>query len=122
MEAFGSKYTNDLRVQLEAYGGRPPLPPSGVYDFRGYSTSYASSAHAGDGHGGYDSREVKVEKKKATTRSNKKGWAFGDPEFQRKKRVAGYRFYAVEGRMKGSIKRSFRWLKERYTEVVYGWR
>ncbi|KAG1346376.1 hypothetical protein COCNU_06G002050 [Cocos nucifera] len=121
MDGFRSKSFNDGRMQLEVYGGRPPHPPSGTYDFRSYSMSCASSAQSGGGYGGYGSREVKFDKGKGASGSSKKGWVFSDPEFQRKKRVASYKVYAVEGRVKGSLRRSFRWLKDRYTKVVYGW-
>ncbi|XP_051136959.1 uncharacterized protein LOC127255471 [Andrographis paniculata] len=49
------------------------------------------------------------------------GWrSVNDPEFQRKRRVASYKAYSVQGKLKGSFRRSFRWLKDRYTQVVYG--
>ncbi|KAL1552332.1 hypothetical protein AAHA92_13142 [Salvia divinorum] len=50
-----------------------------------------------------------------------KCWSFSDPEFQRKRRVASYKVYCVEGRLRGSVRRSVRWLKNRYTQIVYGW-
>ncbi|XWS26666.1 hypothetical protein CRYUN_Cryun26dG0050100 [Craigia yunnanensis] len=40
-------------------------------------------------------------------------WSFNDPELQRKNRVASYKVYTVEGKVKGSFKKSFRWLKDR---------
>ncbi|KAG1367643.1 hypothetical protein COCNU_14G001110 [Cocos nucifera] len=120
MEGFRPRSYNDRRMQLGAYGGRPPLPPSVVYDSRSYSASYGSSANPSSSYG-YGSREVKLDKGMRASGSSKKGWVFSDPEFQRKKRVASYKLYAVEGRVKGSLKRSFRWLKDRYTQVVYGW-
>ncbi|CAH8281728.1 unnamed protein product [Eruca vesicaria subsp. sativa] len=43
------------------------------------------------------------------------------PELHRKKRVASYKMYSVEGKVKGSFSKSFTWLKHRYTQVVYGW-
>lgn len=44
-----------------------------------------------------------------------------DPEIKRKKRVASYKVFAVEGKLKSSMKNSFRWLKTKYDEVRYGW-
>ncbi|KAH0969838.1 hypothetical protein GBA52_028434 [Prunus armeniaca] len=41
-----------------------------------------------------------------------------DPELQRKKRVASYKMYSVEGKMKGSFRKSFRWLKDKCTQVL----
>ncbi|GAB2225163.1 hypothetical protein Droror1_Dr00005951 [Drosera rotundifolia] len=45
---------------------------------------------------------------------------FGDPEMQRKKRVVGYKVYGFEGKVKGSFRKSFRWIKERYFNMVLG--
>ncbi|XP_047319600.1 uncharacterized protein LOC124923678 [Impatiens glandulifera] len=53
--------------------------------------------------------------------SSSKSWGLlGDPELQRKKRVASYKAYSVEGKVKGSIRNTFRWLKLKYTQVIYG--
>jgi len=50
--------------------------------------------------------------------------AFGvqnDAEMKRKKRVASYKVLAVEGKMKTSVRNSFKWLRTKYTEIRYGW-
>jgi len=50
--------------------------------------------------------------------------AFGvqnDADMKRKKRVASYKVLAVEGKMKNSVRSSFKWLKTKYTEIRYGW-
>lgn len=60
------------------------------------------------------SRKVKNQKKR-------KGPAVNGAEMQRKKRVASYKVYSVEGKMKMSWKKSFRWIKNRCSQVVYGW-
>ncbi|KAL0327466.1 UNVERIFIED_CONTAM: hypothetical protein Sangu_1824600 [Sesamum angustifolium] len=66
-------------------------------------------------------RHKKLKKGKSTGGSTSKSWSITDPEFQRKKRVASYKVYSVEGKVKGTFRKSFRWLKDRYTQVVYGW-
>ncbi|KAL8458606.1 hypothetical protein ACS0TY_036210 [Phlomoides rotata] len=43
-----------------------------------------------------------------------------DPELQRKKRVAGYKAYDVESKMKGSVKGSFRWIKDTCNQIIHG--
>uniref|UniRef100_A0A7N1A583 Uncharacterized protein n=1 Tax=Kalanchoe fedtschenkoi TaxID=63787 RepID=A0A7N1A583_KALFE len=58
--------------------------------------------------------------KPRSSSSSFRNWGFSDPEFQRRKRVASYKAYAVEGRVKGSFRHGFRWLKDKYTKVVYG--
>uniref|UniRef100_A0A7N0VDB5 Uncharacterized protein n=1 Tax=Kalanchoe fedtschenkoi TaxID=63787 RepID=A0A7N0VDB5_KALFE len=98
-------------MQIQPYTGpHHQHPPA-----RSYSTS-SSSSYA------QPPRDFSLEMTKGKPASSSaKNWGFGDPEFQRKKRVASYKVYAVEGRVKGSFRHSFRWLKDKYTKVVYGW-
>ncbi|KAF6157231.1 hypothetical protein GIB67_041692 [Kingdonia uniflora] len=124
MEDFRSKSCGDGRMQIEAYyGDRPSY--SGMQDLRSYSTSYAPPHHfSGATNTNINNKEGKFKKGKSnvgSSSSSVKNWSFNDPELQRKKRVASYKVYAVEGKMKGSFRKSFRWLKDRYTQVVYGW-
>ncbi|EPS68829.1 hypothetical protein M569_05942 [Genlisea aurea] len=100
-------------MQIEPYRG----PPS---DFRSHSISYrpsSSSSHESGAPQPWDPPR-KVDE---NTGSALKSWSFSDPEFQRKKRVASYKVYAVEGQVKGSFRKTFRWLKQRYTQMVHGW-
>ncbi|CAN6449764.1 unnamed protein product [Victoria cruziana] len=46
--------------------------------------------------------------------------AAGDPENKRKRRVASYKAYAVEGKIKSSVKSSLRWIKSKCSEIRYG--
>ncbi|XP_017982026.1 PREDICTED: uncharacterized protein LOC108663167 [Theobroma cacao] len=111
-------YGNGM-MQLDTYHGPPR--PSASYDLRCYSASYAQSQMANNYNTG-NNRDFKLKKGKSTSgSSSSKSWSFADPEFQRKKRVASYKMYSVEGKVKGSLRRSFRWLKDKYTQVVYGW-
>ncbi|KAE8689086.1 hypothetical protein F3Y22_tig00110944pilonHSYRG00110 [Hibiscus syriacus] len=125
MEDYGRSrsYGNGM-MQLEFYQEAPP-PISGSYELRSYSVSYAQSQMAANGYNniGNSNRDLKLKKAKSTSGSaSSKSWSFAsDPEFQRKKRVASYKMYSVEGKVKGSLRRSFRWLKDKYTQVVYGW-
>ncbi|KAJ9183604.1 hypothetical protein P3X46_007433 [Hevea brasiliensis] len=106
-------------MQMESYYG-PPRPPTTSYDLRSYSASYAQSQMANNG---YTTKGFKLKKGKSTSGSSfsSKSWSLSDPEFQRKKRVASYKMYTVEGKVKLSFRRSFRWLKDKYSRVVYGW-
>ncbi|CDP03142.1 unnamed protein product [Coffea canephora] len=124
MEEFRSKSYHDGRnSQLESYSyssnSNPSSNPTGLQDLRCYSASYATAAN--NGHTEI-SKDVKFKKGKSANGSISKSWSFNDPELQRKKRVASYKVYTVEGKVKGSLKKSFRWLKDRCTQVVYGWR
>ncbi|XP_052182096.1 uncharacterized protein LOC127794870 [Diospyros lotus] len=116
MENFRSKSYRDGRMQMD--GGDGPAP-TGMHDLRSYSysSSYASSVQPPE--------PVPVQIKKGRNSgvgSASKSWSFSDPELQRKKRVASYKVYSVEGKMKGSLRKGFKWVKETCNQVVYGWR
>ncbi|THU74838.1 hypothetical protein C4D60_Mb04t37620 [Musa balbisiana] len=117
MEDYRSRSYGDGRMEMEVYESRPQPSLSGPHDLRCYSASYASSHSSNQAP-----KEIKLKKGKSApgSSSSRSGWSLSDPELQRKKRVAGYKAYAVEGKMKGSLRRSFRWLKDRCTQVVYG--
>ncbi|KAK6120402.1 hypothetical protein DH2020_045882 [Rehmannia glutinosa] len=121
---YYSRHLNDNGV---APNFKTSSNPSGMQDLRCYSASYASSTTAAQNNGHMDivvadsGEQWKFKKGKSTNGVDSRNWSFNDPELQRKKRVASYKVYTVEGKMKGSIKKSFRWLKERYTKMVYGY-
>ncbi|KAG6478982.1 hypothetical protein ZIOFF_062432 [Zingiber officinale] len=45
-------------------------------------------------------------------------WA--DPEVRRRRRVAGYKWYTVESKVKASFRKGIRWIKTRCSELVHG--
>ncbi|KAK9060590.1 hypothetical protein SSX86_021296 [Deinandra increscens subsp. villosa] len=130
MADYRSKPHNytDQDMQLERYNARfDPKPPDSDHpprDFRSYSVSYPSSYKIPQNNleivVAGTNNDWKLKKGKSTNGSMTKSWSFGDPEFQRKKRVAGYKVYTVEGKLKGSFRKSFRWIKDKYIRVVYG--
>ncbi|RDX91517.1 hypothetical protein CR513_26489, partial [Mucuna pruriens] len=101
---------NGQVMQMERYYGGAPARP---YDLRSYSTVSYAQAQMGP------SKDLKMNKGKSMSRTSiSKSWSFADPEFQRKKRVATYKMYSVEGKVKGSFRKSFRWLKDRYWRMI----
>ncbi|KAJ9167973.1 hypothetical protein P3X46_019559 [Hevea brasiliensis] len=130
MEDFRSRSYGDGRMQIQHYHGHGTLGPtlssgvSNMQDLRCYSASYASSVYPTQSQTQTQmtNSDFKFKKGKSTNGSVSKSWSFNDPELQRKKRVASYKLYTVEGKVKGSFKKSFRWLKERYSRAVHGWR
>ncbi|XP_068336514.1 uncharacterized protein [Pyrus communis] len=116
MEDFRSKSCRDGRdgrMQMDVYhGGKPGAPPTSMQDLRSYSSNYAGSSVSQPN----SRNQVKG------SLSASKSWSLSDPELQRKKRVAGYKVYTAEEKMKGSLRKSFKWIKNTYTQVVYGWR
>ncbi|PQM40501.1 uncharacterized protein Pyn_21682 [Prunus yedoensis var. nudiflora] len=124
MDDFRSKSCGHGMMQIESYCGNGSGPTSsggikGMQDLRCYSASYASSVQPPTptqmGNNGH-----RFKKGKSTNGSASKSWSFSDPELQRKKRVASYKVYTVEGKLKGSLRKSFRWVKETCNRVVYG--
>ncbi|XP_073132051.1 uncharacterized protein [Henckelia pumila] len=120
MADYRSKTFGDANMQIQPYFG-PPYKYNSTRpdDFRSYSASYASSsshtysaAAAAATAGLGEVPPQKLKKVKSTGGSTSSSWSFKDPEFQRKKRVASYKVYAVEGKFKGSFRKSFRWLKD----------
>ncbi|XP_042493858.1 uncharacterized protein LOC122073348 [Macadamia integrifolia] len=43
-----------------------------------------------------------------------------DPELKRKKRVASYNVLTMEGKLKSSVRNSFKWIKTKFTDIRYG--
>ncbi|KAB2627858.1 hypothetical protein D8674_032653 [Pyrus ussuriensis x Pyrus communis] len=109
-------------MQVGSYYGHPTRPPrpTSSYELRSYSVSYAQTQMANQNYN-YNNREIKLKKGKSISGSSSNWGVLADPELQRKKRVASYKMYSVEGKMKGSFRKSFRWLKDKYTQVLYSW-
>lgn len=43
-----------------------------------------------------------------------------NPELKRRRRVAGYNMYAMEGKLKSSLRSSFKWIKSKFSDDFYG--
>ncbi|KAJ6335876.1 hypothetical protein OIU78_012475 [Salix suchowensis] len=42
-----------------------------------------------------------------------------DPELRRKKRIASYNVFTMEGKLKSSARNSFKWIKSKFSDVRY---
>ncbi|KAM3289705.1 hypothetical protein P3S67_017994 [Capsicum chacoense] len=104
-------------------GRRQKLAPTNMQDLRSYSTNSHVPHSSMDYH--YNNKEVKIKKsnnKSKVMSSSSKSWKIlDDLELQRKTRVVGYKAYAMEGKMKGSFRKSFKWIKDTCNHVVHGW-
>ncbi|XP_052186976.1 uncharacterized protein LOC127797855 [Diospyros lotus] len=49
-----------------------------------------------------------------------KPWGFNDPEMKRRRRIARYKVYSVEGRVKACVRKGLRWIKNKCSEIVHG--
>ncbi|CAL5071040.1 unnamed protein product [Urochloa decumbens] len=71
--------------------------------------SYRPYAGGGDEHGD-----------DAQRKKRRWVWGPGDPaEMKRRGRVAGYKAYAVEGKLKASIRRGLRWMKAKCERIIH---
>ncbi|KAK9923675.1 hypothetical protein M0R45_032082 [Rubus argutus] len=124
MDVYYGGSRDERNMQMEVYyGGKPAPPPTSMRDLKSYSVNYGGSGNSGAYPNHQIVKDVKIKKGKSSLGlSTSKIWSLTDPELQRKKRVAGYKVYSAEEKMKGSLKKSFRWIKNTYTQVVYGWR
>ncbi|TVU34148.1 hypothetical protein EJB05_15977, partial [Eragrostis curvula] len=124
------------RMQIEPYYGGGAGAGAARPDFRSYSYSAGSGVGGGMSSSSY-SYQYEYSGGSAAgaappaeggggevtrSKSSKRRWLeLGDPDMERKRRVASYKAYAVEGRVKGSFRKSFKWIKDRYNHLVYGW-
>ncbi|KAK9280877.1 hypothetical protein L1049_003768 [Liquidambar formosana] len=53
--------------------------------------------------------------------SASKPWGFDDPETKRRKRIAKYKVYTVEGKVKASLRNGLRWIKNKCSQIVHGY-
>ncbi|CAA7030512.1 unnamed protein product [Microthlaspi erraticum] len=47
-------------------------------------------------------------------------WRFMDSESKRKKRIATYKAYEIEGKVKSTVKKGFRWMKNTCSQIIHG--
>ncbi|CAL1376569.1 unnamed protein product [Linum trigynum] len=118
MENFRSMSCRDGRISTDfTYENQPPPPgPRNMQGLRSYSVSHGARQQPNE--------EVKAKKQEHVEVVGSRSWGKMnfDPELQRKKRVVSYKAYAMEGKMKGSLKKSFRWIKDACNQVVHGWK
>ncbi|KAG2323517.1 hypothetical protein Bca52824_016730 [Brassica carinata] len=103
--SYSDGRTSDQRSSLSANGG------NGIQDFRSYSTSYTD----------YPTQIPEDDpnpKKGRSSSSSSSVWGFVDPDLQRKKRVVSYRAYTVEGKLEGSLRKSFKWIKDKWNKIL----
>ncbi|XP_068660607.1 uncharacterized protein [Aristolochia californica] len=59
--------------------------------------------------------------RRVKSKTSSKGWGFKDPELKRRKRVATYKVYSMEGKVKASFRKGIRWIKDKCSDLVHGW-
>jgi hypothetical protein len=90
------------------------------YSTREYSMREYSTAAAGE----YSAPEGNLGPSTSSSSSSSARWPGGgvrlDPEVKRQTRLAGYKAMALEAKLKQSLRRSFRWIKDKCLEAVHG--
>lgn len=111
------------RMQIEPYYGGGGGGGGGARaDFRSYSYSAGATGPSSYSYNQYEYGGPGAGEEEVKRSKSKRRWlALADPDMDRKRRVAAYKAYGVEGRVKGSLRKSFRWVKDRYLNLVYGW-
>ncbi|CAD5318924.1 unnamed protein product [Arabidopsis thaliana] len=108
--SYGDGRTSDLQ-QYSAHrrsDGPDSFSGNGMQDLRSYSTSCTD----------YPTRIPEDQNPKKGRSSSSSSWGFVDPDLQRKKRVVSYRAYTVEGKLKGSFRKSFKWIKDKCNKLL----
>jgi hypothetical protein len=72
-----------------------------------------AAAGGGEEHGGGDLAAARSKNKKCGVGVGVGRWVWGGEaaEMKRRRRVAGYKAYAVEGKVKASLRGGLRWIK-----------
>lgn len=68
-----------------------------------------------------DNTDLSNASRTKSTKMARGSWLQTDAEMRRKKRVAKYKVFTVEGKMKETVRNGCRWIKNKYLEVRYGW-
>ncbi|KAK8654377.1 hypothetical protein V6N13_128346 [Hibiscus sabdariffa] len=108
MEGYGSgqrQYVTDRRMEIVS----------------GKSTSVVGSNQIFSGTRSRSPDLPPVPARMSQASSNSKPWGFTDPEMKRKKRIAKYKVYTVEGKVKASLRKGLRWIKNKCSQVVRGY-
>lgn len=53
--------------------------------------------------------------------SNSNGGGYDEPEAKRQRRIAKYKAYAVESKLKASLRTGIRWVKIKCSELLHRW-
>lgn len=58
--------------------------------------------------------------RRSNSSCNKPWGGFNDAESKRKKRIAKYKVYTIEGRVKASFRNGIRWIKNKCSDFMHG--
>lgn len=75
-----------------------------------YSTPYT------DVRAAFEDRSKSYSFNGPTAHIDELGSTSGNPEIKRRKRVATYNMYTMEGKLKSSLRNSFKWIKSKFSD------
>ncbi|KAJ0096932.1 hypothetical protein Patl1_27654 [Pistacia atlantica] len=81
--------------------------------FSGYSSSYTEARF------GFEDQEKSYSFNGPSGDNDAVVANTGNPEMKRRKRVAAYNMYAMEGKFKSSMRNSFKWIKNKFSDGYY---
>ncbi|XP_022720156.1 uncharacterized protein LOC111277974 [Durio zibethinus] len=82
---------------------------------------YVNKVYFGRSQPSFDQNQVdKKKKKKSSSTMSIKSW-WNEPKMKRKRRLTKYKMYALEGKVKDSLKKGHRWIKNKYRKLVHGY-
>ncbi|XWS57448.1 hypothetical protein CRYUN_Cryun09bG0175000 [Craigia yunnanensis] len=64
--------------------------------------------------------QKQVGKKRNKSSMSIKSW-WNEPKMKRKRRLTKYKMFAIEGKLKDSLKKGHRWIKNKYRKIVHGY-
>ncbi|XP_023639435.1 LOW QUALITY PROTEIN: uncharacterized protein LOC17889537 [Capsella rubella] len=86
-----------------------------------YAVDRRTGIVSGQMYGTQDFPPGEVNARRSNASSTKPSWGLSDAEMKRKKRmVARYKAYTVEGKVKSTLKNGFRWIKNKCSHIVHG--
>uniref|UniRef100_A0A1J3D9Y0 DUF3511 domain protein n=1 Tax=Noccaea caerulescens TaxID=107243 RepID=A0A1J3D9Y0_NOCCA len=57
--------------------------------------------------------------RRSNASSVRPSWGLNDAEMKRKKRIARYKAYTVEAKVKSSLKNGYRWIRNKCCQIVH---
>lgn len=87
--------------------------PYGIVSGKTYSSNHSYTSRSGSP----DLPSVQGN----VSRASQSGLGLKDAEAKRKKRIAKYKVYAVEGKVKATLRKGLRWMKNKCSQIVHGY-
>ncbi|XP_058111558.1 uncharacterized protein LOC131254874 [Magnolia sinica] len=108
----------DSRNSFRTYGGGERKTK--MLNDSAFGQAYQKSTHSLDPPSEWCSSRPRTIYNVPSTSMSPSSLAINNRELQRRKRVAGYKSYALSGQVKASFRKGFRWVKNICSHFVHG--